>query len=110
MYLFDRDYVGLTALLVTVGFAYAFVRFEQGRFHLPTLRLPSFSRRPKLRVLPNPIPGAERVDEEEDESMSEVDVLLDKIAKSGIDSLTAKERKRLEKAREELMKRETPGR
>jgi hypothetical protein len=47
-------------------------------------------------------------EEEEDEPTSEVDALLDKIAKSGIGSLTAKERKRLEKAREDLMKRESP--
>jgi len=109
--LYARDMVGLTALWVMVGFAFAFVRYEQGRLHLPQIRLPSFKRRPKLRVLPNPIPRAEQVDEEDqDESMTEVDVLLDKIAKSGIGSLTAKERQRLEKAREELMKRETPRR
>jgi hypothetical protein len=47
---------------------------------------------------------------EEEEANSEVDALLDKIAKSGIGSLTAKERKRLEKAREDLMKRESPHR
>jgi len=36
---------------------------------------------------------------------SEVDALLDKIAQSGIGSLTAKERARLESARAELLKR-----
>jgi hypothetical protein len=36
-----------------------------------------------------------------------MDILLDKIAKSGIDSLSSKERARLEKAREELLKRES---
>jgi len=111
MHLFSRDVVSLTALWVTVGFAFAFVRYEQGRLQFPNLRLASFSRRPKLRVLPKPSAHAELSDEEEEEdSMSEVDALLDKIAKSGIDSLTPKERQRLEKAREQLMKRETPRR
>lgn len=111
MHLYSRDIVSLVVLWSTVGFAYAFVRYEQGRLHLPKLRLPSFKRGPKLRVLPNPIPRAEQADEvDQDESMTEVDVLLDKIAKSGINSLTPKERQRLEKAREELMKRETPRR
>ena len=36
--------------------------------------------------------------DEDDEATAEVDALLDKIAKSGIGSLTAKERERLEKA------------
>ena len=39
------------------------------------------------------------------ECESEVDALLDKIAQSGIGSLTAKERARLESARAELLKR-----
>lgn len=109
--LYSRDIVGLIALWVMVGFAFLFVRYEQGRLQLPKIRFPSFKRRPKLRVLPSPNPRTEPIDqEEEDESMTEVDVLLDKIAKSGIGSLTAKERQRLEKAREELMKRETPRR
>jgi hypothetical protein len=37
--------------------------------------------------------------------MAEVDALLDKIAVSGIGSLTPKERAKLEAAREDLMKR-----
>ena len=41
----------------------------------------------------------------EDATMAEVDALLDKIAKSGIASLTPKERAKLEAAREGLMKR-----
>ena len=37
--------------------------------------------------------------------MAEVDALLDKIAQSGIGSLTAKERAKLESARDDLKKR-----
>ena len=39
--------------------------------------------------------------------MAEVDALLDKIATSGFSSLTAKERARLDSARDELSKRGT---
>ena len=37
--------------------------------------------------------------------MAEVDALLDKIARSGLSSLTAKERAKLDAAREDLGKR-----
>jgi hypothetical protein len=39
--------------------------------------------------------------------MAEVDALLDKIAQSGISSLTAKERAKLDAARADLLKRES---
>jgi hypothetical protein len=39
--------------------------------------------------------------------MTEIDALLDKIAHSGLSSLTAKERARLEAARADLLKRES---
>jgi Family of unknown function (DUF6576) len=110
MYFPRHDWMGLMQLWASCAVAFGFIRWLQHGAELPRIRLPSFKRRAKLRVLPNPIPRDEQVDEEEDESMSEVDVLLDKIAKSGIGSLTSKERQRLEKAREELMKRETPRR
>jgi len=104
IHLFARDFVQLSELLLTVGFAFTFVRYQQGRFNLPEIRIPSFRKRPKIRVLPDPKRGME---EEPDTPMAEVDALLDKIAKSGIGSLSASERARLEKAREELMKRES---
>jgi hypothetical protein len=43
---------------------------------------------------------------QEDEAVDAIDPLLDKIARSGMASLTLKERARLEKAREALMKKE----
>jgi hypothetical protein len=105
MRLAANDWAGLISLWSTVGFAFGFVRFQQGLITLPKIR---FSRRPKLRVLPDPIAkktslAAKSV--REDATMAEVDALLDKIATSGISSLTAKERARLEAAREGLMKR-----
>ncbi len=97
-----RDFVALTALWVTVGFAYGFVRYEQGRFALPKIRWPQ--RRPKLRVLPSP--RAEKPHVKAEEAPGDVDALLDKIAKSGMASLTAKERARLEQAREALLRKD----
>jgi membrane associated rhomboid family serine protease len=107
MYLPERDWYSLSMLLATCGVAHALVRYERGHWTLPSLRLPR--RRPKLRVLPKPstpprpMPAVEMADHTAD---TEVDALLDKIAKSGIASLTPAEKARLEKAREELLKKE----
>ncbi len=101
---FARDTAGLIALWVNVGFAVGFIRHSQGRLELPPFKLPAFGRRQKLRVLPDP--PARRRDSPETDAMSDVDGLLDKIARSGMASLSAKERARLEKAREALMKKD----
>ena len=106
MRLAANDWAGLISLWSTVGFAYGFVRYQQGAFSLPKLRFPR--RRPKLRVLPDPVSKKTAVTGSslrENATMAEVDALLDKIATSGISSLTAKERAKLEAAREGLMKR-----
>jgi membrane associated rhomboid family serine protease len=100
----NHDHAGLISLLSTCGFAFAFVRYEQGAITLPKLRLRR--RKPRLRVLPDlpkqfvAAPTAKQV-----ATMAEVDALLDKIAKTGMASLTPKERAKLEAAREGLMKR-----
>ncbi len=100
-----RDWQGGVALWAAVGFAFAFVRYEQGRLTLPRFRL--FERGPRLRVLPgykgSAAEGAVAV---KDESMAEIDALLDKIARSGVSSLTAKERARLDAARNKMIERE----
>jgi len=97
----NRDVVQLISLWATVGFAYGFVRFEQGALTLPRLRWPA--RKPKLRVLPD-LPAKKPVAVERgDDSMAEVDELLDKIARSGIGSLTARERAKLDRARAALL-------
>jgi len=99
----SRDWLGCISLWATVGFAFAFVRYQQGHFTLPHFSL--FERRPKLRVLPGPKGGVEDARAVKGESMAEIDALLDKIAKSGFSSLTARERATLDSARNELMKR-----
>jgi hypothetical protein len=107
----NHQWTALITLWVTSGFAFLFVRFHQGQLVLPRLRLPS--RKPKLRVLPDPKPARTARTEKPayesalkpDASMAEIDALLDKIAVSGISSLTPKERAKLEAAREGLLKR-----
>ncbi len=112
MALSSHDWTGLVTLWATCGFAFAFVRWKQGRLVLP--RIEFLEKKPKLRVLPD-LPAKAKVETKRAEPVrasalnstttSEVDALLDKIAKSGIGSLSAKERARLETARAELLKR-----
>jgi hypothetical protein len=100
-----HDWAGLISLWATSGFAFAFVRHEQGLLNLPTFRLPA--RKPKLRVLPD-LPAekpARPTAIREDATMAEVDALLDKIARSGLSSLTAKEREKLETGRENILRK-----
>lgn len=101
-----HDWPRLITLWAATGYAYLFVRVEQGRIALPSFKLRS--RKPKLRVLPDL-----RADETininlaKDDTVTEMDALLDKIAKSGMSSLTAKERAQLAKAREEMMQKKS---
>ncbi len=100
-----RDWTGGLSLWATTGFAFAFVRFEQGRLALPRLSLPR--RGPRLRALPDPGRGAGGPGPAKGEPTAEVDALLDKIARSGISSLTPAERARLDSAaRDHLIRRE----
>jgi hypothetical protein len=99
MALSARDVVALAALWVTVGYCYGFVRVEQGQLTLPKFPWPR--RGPKLRVLPKAASSTG-----ENAVAEEMDRLLDKIAKTGLSSLSATERARLEKAREALLRRE----
>jgi membrane associated rhomboid family serine protease len=110
-----RDGSHLIMLWATTGWALAFVRWKQGRLNLPAIRWPKISlrrKKPSLRVMPDPVRKAEpqrvapaRPRVWDQAATSEVDALLDKIAQSGIGSLTEKERARLESARAELLKK-----
>lgn len=97
MALAARDWTALILLASTCGYAHGFVRYQQGGWSLPEFRLPR--RRPKLRSVPRPDP------EESGTDISEMDSLLDKIARTGLGSLTTEERARLETARKNLMRR-----
>ena len=111
MYLAHQQWIPLIELWLSCVVGFAFVRLakeqEYDDYVSPFSRLKTyFRRKPKLRVMPPPEKGSARRSPVADEPPSELDVLLDKIAKSGIGSLTAKERTQLEKAREALMRRD----
>lgn len=98
----SQNWTSLLTLWASAGFAWAFIRHERGHFTLPDLRF--WKKKPRFRVVQSEPVG--RSASREDEVPSDMDTLLDKIAKSGMASLTAKERARLEAAREELLKRD----
>ncbi len=101
MALGNHDWVSLTSLLATVGFAHAYVRYQQGILTFPTLRLPR--RRPRFHIVPDADEPMRRpvqktatpISAKPVVTTSEMDALLDKIARSGMKSLTAEERDRL---------------
>jgi hypothetical protein len=77
----------------------------QERLALPASleRLNPFRKKPRLRVVQKSA-TARRVAEPDDVYAS-VDPILDKISKSGIGSLTANERRQLDRARDRLLKK-----
>lgn len=93
-YLAAHAWLGMVDLAAASGFAYLFVRVQQGRWTLPSFRRPA--RRAEAQV---------EVRIKTTSTMAEVDALLDKVARSGLSSLTAKERARLDAATDELKKR-----
>jgi hypothetical protein len=114
MALSDRDWVTLIALWGLAAASYYYIRHAVESDHddaIPVLaRVRSmFRKKPKLRVVPAPVPSAggtpisRTIPQEVD---LEIDPLLDKIAKSGLGSLSKAERAKLERARQELLKKE----
>lgn len=109
MHFSNRNGVELLALWSTVGFAFAFVRVQQGRWSLPSLaawRQRRAERRFKV-LSPPAAPPAKGPPVPSGDPLGEADALLEKIARSGIASLTARERRTLEAARAELLKRQS---
>ncbi|MEO5721878.1 MAG: rhomboid family intramembrane serine protease [Chthoniobacterales bacterium] len=94
----------LTVLWLSIGAAFLFIRM---RGIGPELEWWSgvkekFQPKPKFKVVPRSSPS--RVVEPENVYES-IDPLLDKISKSGINSLTASERRTLDRARNQLLKK-----
>ena len=113
MLLAANDWVSLSQLWASCAAGFAYIRhakeLEYDDYESPFAGLAKFfQRKPKLRVLPTPAPR-ERFRREvgdDDDAMGEVDALLDKIAQSGMASLTPRERAKLEEARAALMKKD----
>jgi len=104
-YLPRHDWGYLTVLWGMCLTAFVFIRVAQERLTLPSgwQRLNPFRKKPRLRVVQKST-AVRRVAEPEDVYAS-VDPILDKISKSGIGSLTAAERRQLDRARDRLLKK-----
>lgn len=104
----QRNGMSLLSLWGTVGFAIVFVLNAQGRIAWPSLSRPKPASTGR-KIRPAEVISAKTVSTSSTggTSMAEVDALLDKIAQSGISSLTAKERARLEAAHKHLKGRGT---
>lgn len=96
----NRDTASLISLWATAGFAFAFVRYQQGSLTLPSFKFHRATA-PARKAAPAK-PAQPAVDD--------LDAVLDKIARSGIASLTAAERARLEAGRAALLRRKDSGR
>jgi hypothetical protein len=109
MYFPRWQWVDLSLLWATCGAAFGYIRLLQagGSVEFGEHFTKLFRRGPKLRVLPAPDSRARSRVQAEPGELESIDPLLDKIARSGIDSLTAKERARLEDARAALMKKDS---
>lgn len=90
--IFARDVSSLILLASTVGTAYAFIRFEKGELTLPSIPKPS------LKPAKPAAPASKA-------AVPSVDDILDKISHQGMHSLTAEERRILDKASHEMRKR-----
>lgn len=99
-----RAWVPMGVMFVECGLAYVLVRgagVSNWSFSFPRLRQRQ-QPQPRKRIPDkHPAPAAREKD-----VMDEVDPLLEKIAREGISSLTAAERRRLERAREVLLQKE----
>lgn len=100
-------WVSLGELWLISGFSFGYIRFLQRGGELPSFRLPLLRRRPKLRVVQKPKSRPRpAVIEAADTGNVEMDQLLDKISKHGLNSLTPQERAALERAREKLLEKD----
>jgi hypothetical protein len=99
-------WVSLGELWLISGFSFGYIRFLQRGGELPSFRIP-LRRRPKLRVVQKPKSRPRpTVVESADPGNIEMDQLLDKISKHGLNSLTSQERAALERAREKLLEKD----
>lgn len=96
----NRDTAGLISLWATTGFAFAFVRYQQGRITLPRFKFRRAAAPARKAAPAKPAQPA----------IDDLDAVLDKIARSGLASLTAAERARLEAGRAALLRRKDAGR
>lgn len=102
-----RDWVGLLMLAAETGVAYGFVRHEQGQLQMPALSslIPRPAQPKPDRTLLPTRPLKAKKSRPVVRPQSDVDEILDKISREGMQSLTAEERITLEQASSDLQKR-----
>jgi membrane associated rhomboid family serine protease len=106
-YIAENAYLDLLVFGLMVASAYYFVRYQRGEVTFPKFRWPR--RQPKFHVVPRAAPPVQKVKlVQQTASMDDIDALLDKIARTGLNSLSAAERARLERASADLKKRPEP--
>jgi membrane associated rhomboid family serine protease len=99
-----HDWPTLVVLWASIGAAFLFIEMHGAGPELPwwdALKT-RFAPRPKFHVVPK-MRSSRSV--EPDDVYGSIDPILDKISKFGIGSLTASERRRLDRERERLLKR-----
>jgi len=95
--------------LVSAGFAFSYIRIQQGRWEVPSFSIPrkksSFKVMEAVPVQKKGAPGTFRVVREEPDAIDVIDPLLEKIGRTGMASLTEREKAQLENARSALMRK-----
>jgi len=96
----------LMVLWASIGVAFLFVELNGAGPELVWWQAVKerFAPRPKFHVLPNPRARPSGNRSESEDKYSSIDPILDKISKFGIGSLTANERRQLDRERERLLK------
>ena len=99
-------WVSLGELWLISAFSFGYIRFLQRGGELPRFRM-ALRRRPKLRVVTKPKshPRSSKIEAAGNETV-EIDHLLDKISRHGLNSLTSQERAALERARAKLLEKD----
>ena len=96
----------LIVLWTSIGAAFLFIELNGAGPELAwwnTVKA-RFAPRPKYHILPKPRARTSGSRSESEDVYTSIDPILDKISKSGIGSLTARERRQLDRERERLLK------
>jgi hypothetical protein len=93
-------------LWTSIGVAFLFVELNDAGPELAWWNAlkERFTPRPKFHVLPKPRARTSSTRSESEDVYTSIDPILDKISKFGIASLTATERRQLDRERERLLK------
>lgn len=111
-----RAWIMLLLLVVNVGLAYLFIRHKKGELGLPAFSFPKFRSKPAPARHARPTRGSSAASvgststpvsskRSSAGNAPTVDEILDKISHHGMHSITAEERRILDKASEEMRKR-----